>query len=101
MKEIKEIAEFINDEVDGVLSYAKAAVFYKDSRPDLANTYYTLATVEYQHVQKLHTDAAKLIKEAEGKSAQPTQKMLDTWESQHKRSIKKMEEAKTYLSMYK
>lgn len=101
MKEIKEVAAFINDEVDGVLEYAKAAVAWRLMRPQLAETYYKLANVEYQHVNMLHDQAAKLVKEAEGMGVEYPQAMRDKWDEEHKASIAKMAEAKTYLSMYK
>lgn len=101
MREIKEVAKFINDEVDGVLEYAKAAVFYKDTRPSLAAVYNKLATTEYQHVQTLHAEAAKLVAEAENKMVEPPPEMKAKWEEQHKASIAKMAEAKTYIGMFK
>lgn len=101
MREIKEIAAFINDEVDGVLEYAKAAVYYRDTHPTLAAIYNQLATVEYGHVQKLHGEAAKLIESAENKKIDYPQSMRDKWDEQHKASIAKMAEAKTYMGMYK
>lgn len=101
MREIKEIAAFIDEEVDGVLEYAKMAVYYRESRPTLAALYNSLATVEYGHVQKLHAEAAKLVNEAESKGVEYPQAMKDKWEAEHKASISKMAEAKTYLSMFK
>lgn len=101
MKEIKEIASFINDEVDGVLEYAKASVFYKDIRPSLAAVYNKLATVEMQHVQQLHAEATKLVQEAEAKHPDYPQEMRDKWDAAHKASIEKMAEAKTYLGLFK
>lgn len=105
MKEIKEIACFINDEVDGVLEYAKAAVFYKDTRPSLANTYNKLATVEMQHVQQLHAEATKLIQEADAKASakgiEYPKAMRDKWDEKHKKALDKMAKARTYLGMFK
>lgn len=101
MKEIKEIAAFIDDEVEGVLEYAKAAVFYKDLRPALAQTYYKLASTELQHVQLLHAEATKLVQEAENKAVEYPQAMRDKWDAEHKASIKKTAKAKTYLEMFK
>lgn len=101
MREIKEIAAFIDDEVEGVLEYAKMAVYYRESRPTLAALYHSLATVEYSHVQKLHAEAAKLVNEAENNGVEYPQAMKDKWEADHKASIAKMAEAKTYMGMYK
>lgn len=105
MKEIKEIAAFINDEVEGVLEYAKAAVFYKETRPSLANAYNKLATVELQHVQQLHVEATKLIREADAKATanhiEYPKAMRDKWDEQHKIAVDKMAQARTYLGMFK
>lgn len=101
MREIKEIAAFIEDEVDGVLEYAKTAVAYKDTRPGLSGLYGKLANTELQHVQMLHAEAAKLVNEAENKAIEYPQAMRDKWDKQHKKSIEKMAEAKTYLNMLK
>lgn len=101
MREIKEIAAFIDDEVEGALEYAKAAAFYKDTRPALASIYMQLATTEYGHVTKLHTEAAKLVKEAETKGVEYPQAMKDKWDEMHKASIAKMAEAKTYMGLGK
>lgn len=105
MKEIKEIAAFIDDEVEGVLEYAKAAVFYKDSRPSLAAVYNKLASVEMQHVQQLHAEATKLVQEAEAKAAanhiEYPKAMRDKWDEQHKVAVDKMAQARMYLGMFK
>ena len=101
MREIKEIAAFIIDEVDGCLEYAKAAVFYKNSRPDLANLYYNLATVELTHVQKLHVEAEKLVAEAESKNKEYPASMRDSWDKKHKKALEKANKANVYLGMFK
>lgn len=100
MREIKELATFITDEVNGALEYAKCAVYYKNTRPDMASLLYSLATTEAQHAQKLHTEVAKLITEAERHSNYP-QEMHDKWDKMHKASMKKLAKANTYLAMYK
>lgn len=100
MREIKELAAFIQDEVNGALSYAKCAVYYKNTRPDLASLLYNLATTEAQHAQKLHAEVAKLITEAEKHTNYP-QEMRDKWEKIHKASMKKLAKANSYIAMYK
>lgn len=101
MREIKELADFINNEVDGVTEYAKMALAYKTSRPALAATYNRIANTEYQHVQALHEEAAKLAKEAEESGREYPQSMRDKWDAEHKEVIGKMQVAKTFLQMYR
>ena len=43
MKIIKEISEWIEDELEGAEDYAEAAVFYKEKHPDLARALYEIS----------------------------------------------------------
>lgn len=101
MRVIKELAEQITDEVDGVTEYAKAALTYKTERPALAEVYYRLANTEYGHVTMLHEQVAKIVKETEATAKDVPPAMRQKWDEEHRAIIAKMAEAKTYLSMYK
>lgn len=101
MRIIKELAEQITDEVEGVTEYAKSAITYKTERPALADVYYRLANTEYQHVNLLHEQVAKIVKETEATAKEVPPAMRQKWDEQHKAIIAKMAEAKTYLGMYK
>lgn len=101
MRVIKELAEQIADEVEGVTEYAKAALTYKVERPALADVYYRIANAEYNHVAMLHDQVAKIVKEAEASGTEVPPAMRQKWDDGHKAIIAKMAEAKTYLSMYK
>lgn len=101
MRVIKELAAQIGDEVDGVTEYAKSALTYKTERPALADVYYRIANAEYQHVQLLHDQVAKIVKETEATAKEVPPAMRQKWDDEHRAIIAKMAEAKTYLSMYK
>lgn len=101
MRIIKELARQIEEEVEGVTDYAKAAVEYKPTRPQLAEDYYRIANAEYGHVKTLHDHVAKLAKEAEDMGRVVPPEMRDKYDEAHKRIIAKMAEAKTYLELYK
>lgn len=62
MKEIKWIAERIREELEDSESYAKAALKYKDSDRDLAQTVAGLAKQELTHSELLHDQAVRLIR---------------------------------------
>lgn len=53
----------MEDEVCGAIEYAKEALEYQYSRPNLAKLYYQMAQVEYGHYQALHEQAVKIISE--------------------------------------
>lgn len=101
MRIIKELAEQINDEVEGVTEYAKAALTYKADRPALADVYYRMAQTEYGHVGMLHDQVVKIVKEAEETKTDVPPAMRQKWDDEHKAIIAKMAEAKTFLGMYK
>lgn len=101
MRLIKHLSEQIEDEICGVIEYAKDALEYKSTRPQLADTYYKLAVTENNHVTMLHDAVVKIVEEAQNKNVEIPPFMLNKWESKHRKMIEKMAEAKVYLSMYK
>ena len=55
MKIIEELSDKIADEIDYAEKYAKCALYYKEERPSLAETYYKIATDKMMHMGLLHT----------------------------------------------
>lgn len=101
MRIIKHLADQIADEVDGMCKYAKDALEYRYTDPELSKVYFELAKVEYGHVDRLHAQVARKIEEAKKSEIQPSEKMLAKWDQIHRDLIAKTAEAKTYLDMYK
>lgn len=101
MRLIKRMGEQIEDEIGGVIEYAKDALEYKYSRPQLAEMYYKLANTEYGHVSTLHEAVVKLTEEANNKGLAVPQAMIDKWDEKHRCIIEKMAEGKLYLDMYR
>lgn len=61
MKEIKWAAEKIRDELEDAENYAKKALSWRDSSPELSQLAAGLAQQELTHVDMLHKQAVKLI----------------------------------------
>lgn len=101
MRLIKHLSEQIEDEVCGAIDYAKDALEYKFSRPQLAELYYKLANVEMTHVNELHEAVVKIVEEAKNKNVKVPSFMLEKWEEEHREMIDKMAEAKIYIGMFK
>lgn len=101
MRIIKKLAEQINDEVDGAIDYAMEALDCKVEDPELSRFYFELAKTEYGHMEKLHDQVLRKIKEAREKNTDPPQWMLNKWDKQHKAAMEKAAKAKTLIEMYK
>ena len=61
MRLIKEICEYIHEEIHDAEKYVSAALEYKDEFPDTAETFYVLSMEELNHMQILHNAVAALI----------------------------------------
>lgn len=101
MRIIKKLSKQIEAEVDGVCEYIVCALDLKGLDQELSKTYYDLARTEYSHVQKLHDQVVRKIREAESMDVEPPQWMLNKWDEKHRAIIEKMERAATLLDMYK
>ncbi len=102
MKVIKTVVENIKEELDGAENYAKLATRYKDTDKVLADTYSKIAAVELDHVNMLHDQVARIIKDWKVKSGEePPAAMQAVWDYEHERSIDKVANIKTLLEIYK
>ena len=63
MRIIKKMADYMEDELDGCIEYAKDALEYQYDKPALAKLFFQMAQVEYSHYQALHEQAVKIINE--------------------------------------
>lgn len=87
MKEIKMLVEKIREELEDAEKYAKCAAKYKDSDRELASTFYTLAGEELGHMEKLHTQAARIIKAYKDKGHEAPAAMQAIWDWEHEKMI--------------
>lgn len=100
MKIIKELSELIEEEVEGAENYAKLANSYKVDRPKLADVFYELSLQEMHHVNRLHEEVVKMIKEHRQAHGEPPAAMMAIYEWQHKRQTDKMAEVKRYQDIF-
>ena len=87
MKEIKALVEYIHEELHDAEKYAKAAAKHKDNDKELSSTYAELAHQELNHMDKLHSQAVRLIKAYRDKGNEPPAAMLAVWDWEHEKMI--------------
>lgn len=101
MKIIKHIVEDIREEMEGAEHYAKLATEYKDTDRELADNYAKMANVELDHVNLLHGQAVRLIKEQKAAGVETPAAMQAVWDWEHGKMIDTVARIKTMLSMYR
>ena len=91
----------ILDEVHDAEKYAKAALKYKDERPDLARTFDALSHQEMEHMNMLHNSVVNIISDYRRTSGDPPPSMLAVYDYLHEKQIEEAAEVKAMQSMYK
>ena len=100
MKEIKKIAEQIDEELQDAEKYLKCAYKHKDDNPILADMYYGLSVAEMDHVGILHEASVKLINDYAAKNPIP-EGMKAVYDYLHERHIKWASKIRARQSEYK
>ena len=101
MKLIKELCEMIAEEVEGAECYAKKALMFKEERPELAKTFFTLSNEELGHVNLLHASVVKMIEEYRSEHGEPPAGMLAVYDYLHEKQIANVAKVRGMLSEYK
>lgn len=101
MKLIRDLEEYIEDEIGDIEKYAKMAIAVKDEYPNLAQTLYTISTQEDIHQAAIHSEVVKIIQEHRKLHGEPPAAMMAVYDYLHKKHIEKLAEARKFQEMYK
>lgn len=101
MKLIQMLCEMVDEEIGDAHKYAKCALEYKDTRPNLAKVFFDLSAAETQHMTILHTEVAKLIEQYRQQHGEPPEGMKAVYDYLHQKQIDKAAEVKTLQGMYR
>lgn len=101
MNLIKELVCDIHDELESAEHYAKKAALYKDTENAVADNYARMAEAELGHVNSLHEQAVRIIKDYRAAGNEPPAAMQAVWDYEHEQQIDKVASIKMLLSMYR
>lgn len=101
MKIIRDLEEYIEEEIHDVKKYAKMAAELKSEHPGLAQVMYNISVQEEAHQAALHAEVVKIIEEHRRTHGEPPAAMMAVYEYVHKKHIDKMAEARRYQELYK
>lgn len=101
MKEIKELCEMIEEELEGAENYAKHALKLKDTSPMLAKTFYDISMDEVKHVNMLHEEVKKMIETHRKEKGEPPQPMQAVYEYLHQKHVDQAAHIKVLQAEYR
>ena len=101
MKQIKELADNMREELHDAHKYAEMALKYKGEDNQLAQMYYELGKQEIDHSKKEHEQAARLIAEYKVKGKEVPAAMQAVWDWEHQHMIEDEASVRTLLDMFK
>ena len=101
MKIIEHLSDQIADEIEFAEEYAKCALVKKEDYPQLAETYYRIATEKLNHMGLLHTQAVAIIDAYKKEKGEPPEAMKLLYEILHRKHIEHAAAVKGMLALYK
>ena len=93
MKLIKKLSRMIEEEIRDAEKYARCAIEYRESKPELARTFVQLAEQEMGHMQMLHNSVVQLIEEQRRTQGEPPPGMMEAYDLIHEWQMDHADEA--------
>lgn len=101
MRIIKELAEWIHEEIGDAEKYITKANVLASDHPSLAKTLYDLSHNELDHAMRLHDHVKRAVSDARDKHGEPPAYMVEMWNEEHEEIIRRTGEVKAMQSMFK
>lgn len=101
MKMIELLSEHIEDELEDACTYAKLALEYKETEPEVAQLFNKLSQEEMEHMDALHKREAVYIERYRQKNGEPPEGMKALYDFLHKREIEKAEKITALHNLYR
>lgn len=100
MKIIKEVCDYIDEELCDAEKYIRRALEIKQDYPEVAELMNMLSGEEMKHMQMLHNQVVKLIDNYKKTEGEPPAPMLAVYDYLHEKFIDHAKEIKIMQQMY-
>lgn len=101
MKVIELLSEHIEDELNDACTYAKLALEYKETDPEMAALFNKLSQEEMTHMDVLHKSVVSHIDAYKKLKGEPPEGMKALYNFMHKREIDRAEKITNLQNMFK
>ena len=100
MKIIKELSNYIEDELCDANKYIKQALLIKNDYPEIGELFNMLSHEEMKHMNLLHNQVIKLIENYRQTNGEPPVEMQAVYNYLHEKFIDQAKEIKLMQEMY-
>lgn len=100
MKEIRILIDHIDGELDDAEAYARLAVEFRDTAPELAGVFYALSGEEMKHMDALHAEVVRMISAYKKDHDALPEGMKAVYDYVHERFTDRAERVNVLRSMY-
>lgn len=101
MKTIELLMDHIEDELNDACTYAKLALEYKGTDPEMANLFYKLSGEEMSHMTALHNCVVSHIDAYKRTHGEVPEAMRAVYDHLHKRQVDRADRIEIMQAMYK
>lgn len=101
MKAIELLSEHVEEELNDAETYAKLALEYKESDPELAQLFNKLSGEEMTHMDALHKRIVASIDAYKKAHGEPPEGMKALYDFVHRREIARAEKVANLQAMFK
>lgn len=100
MKIIKNLEDFIHEEIHDGEKYIKKALEIREEYPEVAEVLNMLSAEEMKHMQMLHNAVVKIIENYRKEKGEPPAAMMAVYEYLHEKYIEEAKAVKVLQQMY-
>lgn len=98
MRIIQKLSDMIGEEIGDARKYAKCALEYRESDPELSRAFSALSNEELGHMSRLHDQVVRLIKQYRDVHGEPPVSMQAVYDYLHRKNIEAVSEVRALLS---